>query len=347
MAATSGSETPVVALSRTEKRLFAEPFCFEFVQVVRLLRMFYPHRSGVGLFRSPDSEVVRFGVHPSLAFPASEVQELEPQKDNPPVLRVNFLGTVGPLGVLPLYYTELVAQRMLARDRTLRDFLDLFHHRLISLFYRSWLKYRFIVGFEQREEDHFSQYLLHEIGLGTPGLQDRQAVPDISLLYYSGLLSQQPRSAEGLTLLLSDFFQTAIRIEQFLGSWYDLTSDSQCSLDDSALENQQLGFGAIVGDQVYDPQSRIRIIIGPLTLSRYLDFLPTGTAYEPLAGLVRLYAGDEFDFEAQLILSRDEVPSFELGAEGDTGPKLGWVSWSKTRTMDYDPSQTVLQLSGR
>ena len=347
MAAPSGSETSAVALSRTEGRLFAEPFCFEFVQLVRLLRLFYPHRSGVGLFRSPDSEVVRFGVYPSLAFPASEVQELEQQKEGPPMMRVNFLGTVGPLGVLPLYYTELVAQRILARDRTLRDFLDLFHHRLISLFYRSWLKYRFIAGFEQHEEDQFSQYLLHEIGLGTPGLQDRQPVPDVSLLYYSGLLSQQPRSAEGLALLLSDFFHTPIRIEQFLGSWYDLAEESQCNLDDRALENQQLGFGAIVGDQVYDPQSRIRIIIGPLTLTRYLDFLPTGTAYAPLVGLVRLYAGDEFDFEAQLILRRDQVPALELGAEGDVGPKLGWVSWSRTRTMEYDPSQTVLQLSER
>lgn len=349
MATEGGAENLALAESRIETRLFAEPYCFEFVQAVRLLKCFNPNRSSVGLFRPPETEVVRFGVHASLAFPASEVQELEERPGAPPVLRVNFLGTIGPLGVLPLYYTELVAQRVMARDRTLRDFLDLFHHRLLSLFYRSWTKYRFLIGFEQqgeskKDEDQFSQYLLDLIGLGGEGLQNRQSVSDLSLLYYTGLFAQQPRSAEGLALILSDFFQAPIVIEQFLGSWYDLSPEAQCNLDDTAFDSQQLGLGAIVGDEVYDPQSRVRVVIGPLPLKRYLEFLPTGSAYRPLVSLVRFYAGDEFDFEAQLILKKDEVPRCELGAEGAAAPMLGWVSWSKTNTMDSDPSQTVLQL---
>lgn len=345
MATTSRTENPAVALSRTERRLFAEPYCFEFVQIVRLLKLFNPAASSVGLFRAPETEVVRFGVNPSTSFPASQVQELETRPGLPPILRVNFFGAVGPLGVLPLYYTELVAQRVMARDRTLRDFLDLFHHRLISLFYRAWLKYRFVVPFEQGEEDYFSQYLLDVIGLGTPGLQDRQRVPDLSLLYYTGLFAQQPRSAEGLSLLLSDYFHVPVQIEQFVGAWYELSPDSQCNLDDTAFDSQQLGFGAIVGDEVYDPQSRVRVVLGPLPLPRYLQFLPTGTAYHQLASLVRFYAGDEFDFEVQLILRKGDVPRCQLGAEGESGPRLGWVSWSRTKSMDSDPSETVLQLA--
>jgi type VI secretion system protein ImpH len=85
-------------------------------------------------------------------------------------------------------------------------------------------------------------------------------------------------------------------------------------------------------------------VIGPLSLKRYLDFLPSGSAYPLLRSLVRFFAGDEFDFEAQLILRREEVPVCELGSGGDTAPQLGWVSWSFTRPMDYNPSQTILQL---
>ena len=343
MAAASGTENLALTRHSVEDRLFAEPYCFEFVQAVRLLRQFYPHRAGVGLFRDPQSEAVRFGVRPSLIFPASEVHELEERKAGPPLMRVNFMGTIGPLGVLPIYYTELVIQRQMARDRTLRDFLDIFHHRMISLFYRAWQKYRFIVAYEQREEDKFSQYLLDVIGMGTAGLQNRQNVNDHSLLFYAGFLAQQPRSAESLRLLLRDYFDVPVRVEQFLGAWYSLDLPSQCNLDENS-DSELLGFGAVVGDEIWDPQSRVRVILGPLSLKRYLEFLPSGTAYQPLRTLVRFFGGDELDFETQLILRRNETPGCELGATGDGAPQLGWVSWSKTHSMLQDPNQTILQL---
>ncbi len=339
----SRPENIALVRRRVEDRLFAEPYCFEFVQAVRLLRQFYQNRNGVGLFQDPQSEAVRFGVRSSLIFPASEVHELEYRKDQPPLMRVNFMGTVGPLGVLPLYYTELVAERQMARDRTLRDFLDVFHHRIISLFYRAWQKHRFIVGYEQGQADEFSQYLLDVIGLGTPGLASRQQVADQSLLFYAGLLAQQPHSAEGLRLILWDYFNVPVQIEQFLGAWYSLEPDNQCDLD-TGTDSEQLGFGAIVGDEIWDPQSRVRVVLGPLPLKKYLEFLPSGTAYRPLRSLVRFYAGDEFDFELQLVLKREEVPGCQLGSSGDGAPQLGWLSWSKTCMMDNDPAQTVLQL---
>ncbi len=45
-------------------------------------------------------------------------------------------------GVLPHHYTELVIRRLQLRDTSLRDFLDVFHHRALSFFYRAWKKYR-------------------------------------------------------------------------------------------------------------------------------------------------------------------------------------------------------------
>ncbi|HEY7304104.1 MAG TPA: type VI secretion system baseplate subunit TssG [Bryobacteraceae bacterium] len=344
MAAPSGTENLALIRQTVEDRLFSEPYSFEFVQAVRLLHQFYPNRAAIGFFQPPASEVVRFGVRPSLSFPASEVHEIEQLKDTPPLMRVNFMGTIGPLGLLPLYYTELVAERLKERDRTLRDFLDIFHHRIISLFYRAWVKHHFPVQYERGGEGDFSYYLSAIIGLGTPKLQDRQEVADQSLRFYAGLFAQQPRSAEALKLMLRDFFGVPAEVEQFLGAWYRLEPDSQCNLDDAAEDSQMLGFGAVVGDEIWDPQSRVRIVIGPLSLRRYLDFLPSGRDYQLLRNLVRFFAGDEFDFEAQLILRREEVPACELGSGGDSAPQLGWVSWSSTRPMDYNPSQTILQL---
>ena len=344
MATASGTENLALIRSNVEDRLFAEPYSFEFVQAVRLLQQFYPNRKPVGLFSAPESEVVRFGQRAVLTFPASEVHELEERRDKPPLMRVNFMGLVGPLGVLPLYYTELVWECLRERDRVLRDFLDIFHHRMVSLFYRAWEKYRFLVGYEQGRSGAFSQYLLDIIGLGTRGLQNRQSVSDLSFVYYAGLLAQQPRSAEALKLILNDYFKVPVAIEQFLGAWYQLDESAQCNLDDGFAVSQQLGFGAVVGDEIWDPQSRVRIVLGPLTLKRYLDFLPSGTAFKPLQKLVRFFAGDEFDFEVQLQLKREETPGLQLGATGDVAPQLGWVSWSKTREMEYNPCETILQL---
>ena len=344
MAAAIGTENLAVVRSNVEDRLFSEPYSFEFVQAVRLFELFYPNRNPVGLFNPPDTEVTRFGVRAVLTFPASEIHELEERPEKPPMMRLNFMGLIGPLGLLPLYYTELVAERLRERDRVLRDFLDIFHHRIVSLFYRAWQKHRFVVGYEQGRGDAFSQYLLDIVGLGTKGLQTRQTVFDLSFAYYAGLMAQQPRSAEALRLVLRDYFQVPVTVEQFLGAWYQLDESSQCNLDDGFAACQQLGFGAVVGDEIWDPQSRVRIVLGPLSLGRYLDFLPSGTAFKPLQSIVRFFAGDEFDFELQLLLKREETPALELGSAGDTAPQLGWVSWAKTQGLQYDPCETILQL---
>ena len=122
-------------------------------------------------------------------------------------MKVNFMGLTGPEGVLPLYYTSLLAERTRAGDHSAVDFFDIFNHRIISLFYLAWEKYRFSVAYEREGLDPFSHHLMDLIGLGTPGLQNRLPVLDDSLLYYSGLLAQRPRSATALRNLLSDYFE--------------------------------------------------------------------------------------------------------------------------------------------
>jgi type VI secretion system protein ImpH len=331
-------------ISGVGRRLFDEPYAFEFVQAVRLLRLLSPDRIDVGFFGSPRKEIVRFGVVPSLAFPASEIFSLEEREGAPPLMRINFMGLVGPLGVLPIYYTEMVAELVRNKDTVLRDFLDVFHHRLISFFYRAWQKYRYLVGYERADGGAFSGYLLDLIGLGADGLQNRQEVPDLALLHYAGLLAQQPHSAAALEQIVADYFDVPVQVSQFLGAWYRLSEDSQCHLDDTELDSQQMGFGAIVGDEIWDPQARVRVTLGPLPLRQYLDFLPSGSAFRPLRTLIRFIGGDELDFEVQLILRREDVPACELGGSGDTAPQLGWLSWGKTEQMDRDPGETVLQL---
>jgi type VI secretion system protein ImpH len=259
-------------------------------------------------------------------------------------MRVNFMGLTGPHGVLPLYYSALVRERLRARDAAMREFLDIFNHRMVSLFYQAWEKFRFTVAYERGEDDRLSPHLLDLLGLGTAGLQDRQQVPDEALIFRCGLLAAQTRSEAALRLLLMDYFEVPVEIDQFVGAWHLLEEDTQCRFSDTASYSEQLGMGAVVGDEVWDQQSTVRIRLGPLTLEQYRDFLPDGSAHAPLRALVRFFAGNELDFEVQLVLRKEETPACELGSEAPAGPRLGWLTWAKTAPLARNPDDSILRI---
>ncbi len=344
MATTGRTEDLDLSGSPIEQILREDACSFEFFQAVTLLQRLQNDRKPVGRFSNPQDEAVHFRTNNGLAFPASQIQEIDWPDDSPPQMAVNFMGQTGPMGVLPYCYTELILDRLRAKDKTLQAFLDIFNHRIISLFYRAWEKYRFPVTCYLGNEDLFRHHLLDLIGLGTAGLQDRQEIPDDALLHYVALLGQQSRSPAALEAILRDYFGVPTEIEQFAGAWYRLGPDSLCRMEDEGSESQQLGRGAVVGDEIWDQQSRVRIRLGPLTLSQYCDFLPDGSAFEPLKAIVKFFSNDEIDFEVQLVLKREDVPGCDIGYEGDTPPRLGWVTWLKSEPIDRDPAETILRL---
>lgn len=333
--------------SEIEQALRAHPHIFEFFQAVRLLEQLSRGlREPVGQFSRPEREAVRFRVNNTLAFPASQIQDLEWPPDGQPRMRVNFMGLTGPSGVLPYAFTEFLIERSRAKDRSLEAFFDLFHHRMISLFYQAWEKYRFPVAYERDQQDQFSRHILALIGLGTSGLQNRQAVPDHALGFYAGLLSLQPRSPSALEQVLADYFGVPAEVEQFVGAWYPLQRGDQCCFNDGMSLSEQLGVGVIVGDAVWDQQCRVRVKLGPLSAERYLDFLPGGKAYEPLRALTAFFGRGDVEFEVQLILKHSDVPACQLGVDISVAPQLGWFSWMKSKpTFDRDPSDTILFLN--
>lgn len=336
-------ETTTVAQPELEEQLRKNPTSFEFFQAVRLLERLHPGRQPVGLFADPAQEVARFAANPDTAFPASEIQTLDFVPDGPARVAVNFMGLIGPEGVLPYSYSHLVAERIRAKDTTLRDFLDLFHHRIISLFYQAWEKYRFGVAHERNQGDLLTGHVMDLVGLGGAHLQKRLAIRDDVLLFYAGLLAPRQRSATALQQLLEDYFGVPVEVEQFVGGWYPLSAETQCAVGNDDDASEQLGWGAVAGDEVWDPQARVRLRLGPLTRQQYDQFLPNGSAFQPLQTLTGFFCGDQLDFEVQLQLARDEVPACALGVDGPGSP-LGWCTWMRSQEFSRDPDDTILTL---
>jgi len=338
--------TPAVAnrYSAIEAILHKTPQEFQFFQAVRLLERLYPNRAPVGRFVSPSKEVVRFSAHASFPFPASQIQNIDwADAGSAPCILINFMGLTGPSGVLPLYYTELIVERLRQKDRGLLSFFDIFNHRMVSLFYQAWEKYRFAIAYERGERDRFSHHLMDLIGIGTKRLENRLAVRDDALLFYSGLLSMHTRSAAALERILADYFEIPVEVEQFVGAWQGLRESDLCRFDRGLGVSEQLGGGAIVGDEIWNQQAGVRVKLGPLGLTQYLDFLPSGTAYDSVRSLAKFVSRGEIDFEIQLILKKEEVPACELGLEDSLAPRLGWTSWAKTKPLGQDANDTILR----
>jgi type VI secretion system protein ImpH len=346
VAAARGLEGIALMLGRLEERLRRTPSAFGFFQAVRVLDRLRPGRVPVGGFDDPTREVVRFSVPTTLGFPPGEIRELDLPEDESQQARleVNFLGLTGPQGVLPHHYTLLAAERERARDGSLRDFLDIFHHRLISLFYRAWRKTRFTVVAEGGGEDALRDHLLDLAGVGLEPLRRSLRVPENAVAYYAGLLGMNPPGAVALEQLLHDFFGVPVAVAQFVGGWSRIRSGDITALDDDAALGGALGGGAIAGDEVWDAQAGARIRLGPLTREQFDAFLPTGSLHETLRALTRLFTRGQVQVSAQLVLARDEVPGLVLGGERETAQRMGWTTWIRSRTFGRDADETTFSL---
>jgi type VI secretion system protein ImpH len=347
MATQVGTPTIDIEQTRLGAELVSHGYSFEFFQAVALLERMCEDKRPIGGFSDPADEAVRFHVNPRLAFPASEIQEVELTESGSASMQVNFMGLSGPSGVLPHPYSELILERLRAKDRSLPDFFDLFNHRAISLFYRAWQRSRLQASYGAGTRDFFTQYLCDILGIGTAGLRDRQAVEDEALMHYLALIAMQSRSAAALEQIIADYFAVPVEVQQFTGSWHHLDDSTQCAMKaDKDSLSTQLGSGAVVGDAVWDRQSCVRIRIGPVGIQRYNDFLPGSKGFAALRAITRFFDNDCLDFEMQLVLDAREVPGVQLNTDGTRPARLGWTSWAATAPMATNPEDAILALRG-
>jgi type VI secretion system protein ImpH len=316
------------------------PYRFGFFQALRRLECAHPTRPRVGQSRRPADDPMRLAQEPSVAFAPATLASCTPGRQGlPPRLAVHFLGLFGPNGPLPLHLSEYARDRLRnSGDPTFARFADLFHHRILSVFYRAWASARPTVSFDRPDADRFAAYLAALFGLAMPSLRERDAVPDLAKLHYAGRLVCQTRHAEGLTALLADFFRLPVALDEFIGHWLQLPQDSRWRLGESALTGT-LGISATVGERVWDRQYKFRVLFGPLGLDDYRRMLPGGGSLRRLVAMVRNYLGDELDWEVNLILKRDEVPPLKLGEQGE----LGWTTWVASRPFTTDPADLMLE----
>src|SRR5262249_544082 len=229
-------------------------------------------------------------------------------------------------------------------DGTVVDFLNLFQHRLISLFYRAWANSEPAVSLDRAGSDLFRTYVGAPIGLAPESARNGDAVPDFAKLSRAGPFPQQTRSADALEALLADYFEIPVEVRPFAGTWLDIPPDLHCRLGE-----QRLGLSTTVGGTTWQCQHKFEIALGPLPRAEFADFLPGAAGLAELEALVRLYTNDEWSWQGRLLVRDVDIPGIRLGSgalnrraaqsgepAGSDAPladgnQLGWTSWLGAR----------------
>lgn len=316
--------------------LAERPYQFDFYQALRRLETLFDEHPRLGRSLRLADDPIRLTQQPSLAFAPATLAEFRPASATAPArLAVAFGGLFGPHGPLPLHLTEYARDRVInSGDHTFVRFLDVFHHRMLSLVYRSWAEAQPTVQFDRPDADRFQAFVGALAGIGLPSLKNRDAMPDLAKLYFAGRLTCHARNAEGLQSILADFFRLPMRLVEFVGRWLRLPDDCRCVLGSDA----QLGVSTTIGESVWDCQTKFRIVAGPMSLADYQRLLPGGTSLTRLQAVVKNYVGLELDWDLHLVLKRNEVPPTSLGGLG----QLGWTTWLASQPLVRDADDLVL-----
>ena len=330
MASPDRTSAYAVALVEALRR---EPHAFHFFQALRRLECLYRESPRLGKALRVSDDPVRLAQEPSLAFAPATLAAFAPGGDDRlPRLSVYFLGLFGPQGPLPIHLTEYARDRSRNHaDATFGRFADVFHHRILGLFYRAWADAEPTVSFDRPETDRFNVYVGAQFGLAMPSLWRRDAVPDLAKYHYAGRLASQTRNTEGLEAILGDFFKLPVAVETFVGHWLPLDEVSRCRLGETAATGL-LGLTAVIGERVWDCQHKFRIVMGPMSLREFQRFLPGGASLRRLVAWVRNYVGDELLWDVNLVLKKDEVPPLVLGQQS----QLGWTTWLTSQPPPRD-----------
>src|SRR5581483_5852239 len=194
-------------------RLLAEPRRVGFYRAVALVERATPGAARVGELGPVQAEAIRFRHDPSLVFSTSDVRSVQRRKrditgavegarEESYEFTTTFLGLTGTVSPLPTFLAEEVALE--DQDRPVqREFLDLFHHRVLSLLYRAHTRYAYTLDYTTDARDLWSRRVLALAGVDTfDGRAPASGLSLARLLRLAPMLATRARTAQGLVTVV-------------------------------------------------------------------------------------------------------------------------------------------------
>lgn len=314
-------------LARLMNAVHEQPWAHDFFALMRRIDSLRPQSPRTGEAARPQQEALRLAQPPELDFAPAALSRLELRSHVPPRLSVRFFGLLGPHGPMPLHFTEYLRERVHHHgDSAGAHFLDIFHHRLLSLFYRAWAQAQPTVHIDRPRDDRFIAWLGAAAGL--PARSGR--VPREAVAFHAGHLAGRTRCPEAACKILRHYFGVPVSLQPHVGQWLAVEADDRSRLgyarnraERARTPGATLGRSANAGSRTWDRQHRVRLRLGPLTHAQHASFLPGGDAWGPLTDWVALLTPPQMQWELELALHSDSRPPPMLGR----CMRLGVTSW--------------------
>jgi len=316
--------------------LIRSPRHYTFIQALRILQSGTAFADRIGGVASAHRERLRLRASTSLGFPSSDIETLRPARDvlpdtmatdaNPApriAMTTTFLGLFGSQSPLPAWMSEEILDRD-PDDNPRRDFLDFFHHRLLSFLPVIWEKYRYWAVYREGAADPFSARTFSFIGLLDDDLRQRSS--DLNweqLLAYIGLLAGRNRSGDVVRGVVAHSFNLPgkVAVEEFVRRTVHI---NEAQWNELGRENCRLAGDFHIGDRIPDRNGKFRLWLGPLTFALFFRFLPIGADFDTLRRLIAFMLRDQLAYDLCLRVLHAEVPPFRLN---DERCLLGWSTW--------------------
>ena len=345
------------------EQITEDPSGFSLFNTLRFVDAKYASSPKIGEANKSSDEHIMLRQKPSMAFANTSLSHFIPANEEQPkdqLYNLSF-GLFGPMGALPYHLTEHAHNREHQfSDPTFARFADIFHHRMISLFYRAEANIQPCIEMDRPDDNSFDLLIGALSGLAQLDSKKLDAEKmDLSALdkevdkpyhsihkhkwdrlHRSGLFSLPTRPADGLKSLITDFLNLPINIEQLTGGWLKLANEDQFNIGVFS-NNNQLGINTSLGEQVFDAQHKFTVKIGPLNLDDFYRLLPNSQLFQQLREMIRLYSNDEYDWDIELELKQHHVPQFQLGMQS----QLGWTTWAGSPTQIAD-QKVLLESKG-
>lgn len=317
---------------------------FGFFQAVQLLHRLVPGATPVGELGPPSMEPIRFQHDPSLVFHAGDVDSIQVDQHNGAlraVMTTTFLGLTGTASPLATVFGEEVLRAESAGESSLRGFYDLFHHRLVSLFYRTWKKYRFTSSFRLDASDIFTRRMLSFVGVDIAGATPRRGLLPLEVLSLAPLVATRTRPARTLQIVLERVLHGAkVTIEPFVLRRVQIREDDRTLV---ARQNNVLGVNFTIGRTVADRSGRFRVLVGPVDYPMFEALMPGGREHARLRDVIQQFTPTHLESELELILGTEDAPRFQLGSE--RGGRLGVTTHLPIRDRKAMRARVVLSES--
>ncbi|MDR2140542.1 MAG: type VI secretion system baseplate subunit TssG [Deltaproteobacteria bacterium] len=252
---------------------------------------------------------------PDLAFPTSDLTEIERLDSGSYRLTVTFMGLAGSCSPLPPFYAQQILDDTLNEDYGSSQLVNLIalpsYRRHAEAFFHNNVSFRLL-----EEKDPSCWTVIHALlGLGHSGMEAESHMGDLA---YMGLLATQTRTAEGLLAFVAGQLKLKVtELTECVLRWVAIPVNQRLTLGGDR-NYRALGASAL-GRAAQDVQGQFTMTIPVEDPELFERLKPEGELRLALEKAVDRYLTSPLVYCLKILLKPGVAPGVRLGQVGALG----------------------------